>query len=147
MSKYSLKKKEPQISAENAFNQVMELIEWYDIDIDAFEGDQEKAIEQSIEKVERAIMNGDIEININEDGELKVTQHLKRRSKKSTVSSLVYAEITGKDKAAMSADASEHKKITQLLGSACESQGGHVAVEQMKSYDRKIAEALAILFL
>lgn len=146
MGKFSLKKPEPVISEETALDQLMLLIERYNIDVDKLEGDIKKATEQTLETVLGAIMSGNIEVE-NISGEIKVHQHIKHISSNATVTKLTYAEMRGKDHAAMSKDSTEYVKMTQLLGSMCETSGGYSAVEQLRSSDRKIAEALALLFL
>ncbi|MEJ2043699.1 MAG: hypothetical protein P8X74_03615 [Reinekea sp.] len=146
MSKFSLPKTEPKISEENALKELFLLIERYKIDVDAMQGKVKEATEQTLDVVLDAIMKGELSIAM-VDGEVKVTQHIQHQSKGSTVKELVYAEMRGKDHSAMSKDASEYTKMTELLGSMCETAGGQSAVEQLRASDRKTAEALALLFL
>ena len=76
MGKYSLKKKEYALSEEVAHDQMMLLIEYYDIDIDSI-GDEktEKTVEQMFNKLVEYVRLGKISIEMVKD-DLKIIQNL-----------------------------------------------------------------------
>lgn len=146
MSKYALKKKEPVISHENALAQMMLFLERYEIDIESFDDEEQKQLERNTDQVVKYIMQGRIEIEEIE-GEVKVTLNIQNRSKGSTIEKLVFGEVQGKHKAQMKKDANEHSRMNQLMGAVCQTAGGHSAVEQLRTGDRKALEAIAVYFL
>jgi len=146
MGKYSLTKKEPVISAENAHASVMKILERYNIDIDSMDEEKQAAYEQTVDNVVKCFVNGDFDL-LEENGELKIKQFLRHTSTNSTVSELVYAEARGKDHIAMKKEGNEQAKMLSLLSSMCETNGGAAIIEQLRSSDLTNAEYLSLLFL
>jgi len=62
ISKFALPEIENTISEENAMKQVMILLVRYDIDVESKIGDDKKAIEDSVQRMLRDIMNGRLEV-------------------------------------------------------------------------------------
>lgn len=148
MSKYSLKKKEPVISEENAHAQMMMFLERYKIDIDSLGDDDKETIEKNTDQVVKYIMDGNLEIFEDEKtGDIKVKQTIENPSKNSTISELVFGEVQGKHKAQMKQGANEHDRMNQLMGAVCETRSGSTAVELLRSGDRRVLEAIAGYFL
>lgn len=146
MGKYALKKKEPVISKENAIDQIMVLLERYDIDTAEMEDEESKAFEQTIDNVVKAIMKGALEV-FEANGEVKVKQIIQNTSEKSTVKELIYSECKGKHHILMKKGANDQAKMLSLMFSMCETNGGFSIIEQLKSSDLKYLEYLSLLFL
>jgi hypothetical protein len=154
MGKFSLKSKKYKISEENAIEQIMPLLERYDVDVDELsdeieEGEtqsKKEAMVSSIEKVVKCIRLGHLEV-FEENGEVKVKLIIQNTTEKSTVSELVFGELRGKDHIAMPKKGNEFEKMFGLLGSMCETNGGPAALRQLRSSDATAAEYLSLLFL
>jgi len=146
MSKYSLPKKEAEVSEENALKQMMLFLIRYDVNIDNFKGDEQETIKRNNDKFLECIMDGRLQVE-EIDGEVKITQFIKHQSKNSNVEKLVYREVKGADKEEMEQGANEHKRMNQLMGAVCETPGGHSAVRQLRTSDRKAMETIAVYFL
>ena len=146
MGKYSLTKKEPVISAENAHASVMKLLERYRVDIDSMDEEKQEAYEQTLDNVVQRIIEGDLEI-FEEKGEMKVRQFIRNKSEISTVSEVIYGEVRGINHIAMKQKGNEQAKMLSLLSSMCETNGGSAIIEQLRSSDLQAAEYLSLLFL
>lgn len=152
-SKYSLKEKKFKISEENALTSVMLLLECYGIDVDqmsddAEEGDksQKETIEEAIDKIVKSIRLGQLEI-FEEDQDVKVRLIIQRRSENSTFSELVFSEMRWRNQTKMSTKGNHYKRMLSLLCSMCETSGGDIALEKLRSSDATIMEYLAVIFL
>ena len=145
MSKYSLKKKKYDISAEVAMDQVMEFLETYDIDVDAIENKKGKSgVESSLNKLVNYVRSGAVEIE-KKDGKITITQHLS--IPKGDVTTLVYASIQGKNKVEMDGceDNDRYTMIYQLVGSLCGI--GSEGIKKLEGKDLSVAEVLGAIFL
>ena len=145
MSKYSLKKKKYDISAEVAMDQVMEFLETYDIDVDAIESKKGKSgVESSLNKLVNYVRSGLVEID-KKDGKITITQHLSIT--KGEVTTLVYASIQGKNKVEMDGceDNDRYTMIYQLVGSLCGI--GSEGIKKLEGKDLSVAEVLGAIFL
>jgi len=149
MGKYSLKKKENIISEENAVQQVMILLERYDIDLDSDYGGNESkefiAMTQTVDNIVKGVMKGALEI-FEENGEVKVKQIIQNSSENSTVKELVYGECKGKHHISMKDGGNRQSQLLSLMSSMCETNGGFAAIEQLRSSDLKYLEYLSLLF-
>lgn len=153
MNKYSLKK-EFKLSEENAIDQIMILLDRYDIDIDSKsdeikEGETQstkEAFETTIDKIVRFIRIGQVEV-FEEDNNVKVRLNIQNSSENATIKELVFGELRGKDHIAMPKNGNEYKRMISLLDSMCETNGGGDALKQLRSSDLTAAEALSLLFL
>lgn len=146
MGKYSLKKKDPVISPENAHKQVMQLVERYNIDVDAMDEAKQEAFEITLNNVAKCITSGHLEV-FEDNGELKVRQIIQNSSDKATIKELIYCEARGKDHIAMKEKGNEQAKMLSLMASMCETNGGFSAIEQLRSSDLSAVEYLSLLFL
>lgn len=147
MSKYSLPEKTPKISEETAHDQIMMLLERYDIDVDQMETEKAETMETTIDKVVGAIMKGQLEVKEEDDGEIIVVQYIMHRSANSTVDKLVYGEMRNRDHIAMESKGNEIKKMSSLLASMCKTNGAKSIIGQLRSSDATAAEYLSLLFL
>jgi len=129
-----------KISEKVARDQLDILMKYYDIELDEFEDDQKKAVDQSIKKLIKAIRRGQLEIK--NDDELKVTQHMKKGGEP-----ILYNVLSGKNKTAMAnkKDTDYHGRIYAMLGS--QSGLGETAIQSLTGSDLSVAESLGILFL
>ena len=146
MGKYSLTKKEPVISPENAHIQVMKLVERYNVDIDSMDEEKKEAYETTLDNVVKCIIDGRLEV-FEENGETKVRQTIQNKGSDKSISELVYSEARGKDHIAMKRKGNEQAKMLSLLASMCEVSGMGSAVEKLRSSDLQAAEYLSLLFL
>ena len=82
MSKWTSTKKETlPIAAESAEAMVRELLDFYDIDIDDFESEAQKAgTELILNKLQKAYRRGQLENKRTDSGGFRITQHLKAAS-------------------------------------------------------------------
>ena len=153
-SKYSLVKKKYKIAEEVAVEQIMLLLERYDIDVDELDdepgedGSQSKKeiMEGAIDKIVKCIRKTQLEV-FEEGGEVKVRLILQNTTAETTVKELVFGELKGKDHVAMPKNGSEFKRMFALLGSMCETNGGKLIIENLRSSDATAAEYLSLLFL
>lgn len=148
-SKFALPKKQAKISEENAFPQIMLLLDRYNIDIDSIEDEDEKKVHEKLANdVLKEIKAGYLEV-FEEENQVKVKQIIQRRSEKSTVKEVVYCEMSGEhqDNMPTGKNISQYKQTTALMGMMCESSNGQYIVEHLKSSDRKTMLTLGLLFL
>ena len=153
-SKFAFPPQKDNISEENAFPQVMLLLQRYNIDIDAIDdttedGQKEKRVHEKLANdVLKEIKAGHLEI-FEESGQVKVRQIIQHRSEKSTVKEVVYCEMTGEhqDNMPTGDGVSQYKQTTALMGLLCEGANGQFVVEHLKSSDRKTMLTLGLLFL
>jgi len=148
MSKYSLPKKTPVVSEENAHAQIMMLVERYGIDVDNMTEDKREAVEQALDHLSSAITKGHISVEEIE-GEVKVTQFLQHKSADGNIDELVFREMRGRDHVKMSEknNDNQYKKMQALLAAMCETPNGHHAIGLLRASDASTAEWLSTLFL
>lgn len=132
------KKDEWVIPEDAAEAQIDVLLEYYDVDP---EKDIVKEVRPSLL---RHVMRGRVEIILDSDSDLVVTQHLKFPP--SDTKSLTYQVISGKNKKQMKSNAkSDHEKMYSLMGSLA--GGGGEPMSRLKGVDNSAMEALANIFL
>ena len=148
MSKYSLPKKNPVVSEENAHAQIMMLVERYGIDVDTMPEEKKEAVEQALDHLSASIVKGSISIE-EVDGEVKVTQYLQHKSADGNIDKLVFREMRGRDHVKMSEknNDNQYKKMQALLAAMCETPNGHHAIGMLRASDASTAEWLSTLFL
>lgn len=148
MSKYSLPKKTSTVSAENAHEQIMLLVERYGIDVDNMPEEKADATEQALDYLNAAIQRGAVSIE-EKDGEVQVTLYIQHRSPDSNIDSLTFREMRGRDHVKMSEknNDNQYKKMLALLGSMCTTPNGQHALGQLRASDASTAEWLSTLFL
>lgn len=129
------------ISKESAIAQLDVLYDYYEIDLSEMSGDVKSAIEHSAGKVAKAIQKGRVEISLDDDGIVKITQTVKGGD------TLVYAEMNGQAKIAMGSKAPDdsYGKAYAMMGALCGL--GEGAILKLKGKDLSTAEALGVLLL
>ncbi|GHV16136.1 hypothetical protein FACS189493_1420 [Spirochaetia bacterium] len=145
MSKWALPKDETEykISEETAAKSVMDLVKHYRIDIDALPNtDAQKSLEGALSVLQDGFRRGLLETEIDDDGNMKVIQHLEMNGQ-----TLTYKEMCGKHKRAMDGypEGTMFERQQALLASLA--GVGKDVIGQLRGFDLKLAEALSICFL
>ncbi len=130
------------LSEESADKQVDMFCEYYDIDRSECAESQAEAVETSIKKISKAIRRGTVEISLNDDEDIIVTQTIPLKDESET--KIVYGALSGKNKKAMSKQ-EDYGKIYALLGSL--SGLGDTAISKLKGAHLSVAECIGMLFL
>lgn len=132
---------EYKISEEAAAEQIDALFDYYEIDLNELPGAQKKATEAARGKLLRATRLGRVEIDLDDDGVIRVKQNIRNGEP------LTYREIDGKAKVAMSGkDADDaYGRAYAMMGSLCGL--GETAVISLKSHDLTVVECLGMVFL
>lgn len=144
-SKFALKKKKYDISAEVAMDQVMGFLETYDIDIEAIEDSKSKSgIESTLNKMVSYVRSGLIEI-VEKDKKLSIIQHLSNAT--GEIQTLEYKEIGGKNKVQMDGH-DENERYTMMYALAGSISGiGYDGILKLQGRDLSVAEVLGAIFL
>lgn len=144
-SKFALKKKKYDISAEVAMDQVMDFLETYDIDIEAIDDKRAKSgVESSLNKLISYVRLELVELT-KKDGKVTITQHLSHP--KGEVTTLVYSEIKGKNKVSMDGK-SENDRYEMMYSLAGSLSGiGYDGILKLEGKDLSVAEVLGAIFL
>jgi hypothetical protein len=141
-SKWARKEDESKykLSEESAAELVREFLDFYEIETETGDVDQEKVIDGFIDKVAKAYRRGELENKKDDTLGFCVIQHLKNGDK------LTYREMGGKDRIVMEGydNSKVYSRAYALLGKLC--GYGEDAVKKLKGQDWKNAEALAMLF-
>ena len=144
---FSIPKKEVKLSFENSVAQVVELLAYYDYDINAIEDAKEKSgVEKQLKDMARFYMDGRFENRKNEDGAPIVVQHLFETP--GTLKEITYQEFTGNIRVA-SGDGIEIRKDTfNMAYKMLEGMSGMGTGirDKLRGADLKAAEALGNLF-
>ena len=129
-----------KISEKVARDQLDILLDYYDIELNKLTDDLKSSVDQSVEKLIRAVRRGQLQIK--NDDDLKVTQHMKKGD-----SVIEYGILSGRSKTAMAnkKDTDYHGRIYAMLGSM--SGMGETAILSLTGSDLSVAESLGILFL
>lgn len=146
-SKYALPKKKPVISEENALQSLMKLLVRNNVDIEKVDEERRGAVENCIDRVLEGIMLGHVEI-LEENGQIKVKQHIQNKSENGIADHLVYGEVTGD--AHINMIHHEDNPVAtslSLLAKICETQRADIYIKQLRSSDLAMAEAISTLFL
>ena len=131
------------LSEEAATEQVIQLLDYYDIDVEALiEGDKKGALalERSLDLVARAVRKGMLEVNFDENNKIKVVQHL------SGGGELAYREVNAVAKLAMDSvsDSAGYKRIYAFMGSLAGI--GVAGIKKLDVKDLAVVEVLGTVF-
>ena len=132
---------ESKVSAEAAREQLDVLYSYYEIDFDDMPEKLGEALKATDRKLVKAVQKGRIEIGTDDNGIIKVTQHIRNGEP------LEYREIDGSAKIAMGGkdENDSYGKAYALMGSLCGL--GETAITQLKSHDLSVVECLGTVFL
>lgn len=148
MSKFSLNKdsKNYLISEEVATEQVIDLLTYYDIDIDLMPTKSTKgenpqaAMERALNQLTNYVRQGLVEIGRNEDGKIIVKQNLSNGSDK-----VEYREVDAKAKLAMdNAESEGYGRIYAFMGSLASMPPA--AIQKLPARDLAVVEILGTVF-
>jgi hypothetical protein len=143
MSKYSLQKKkiEYKYSEQVAIDQLILLLDYYNIDIDKIDTERKKSIENTCDELTLFIREGLLEIKKDEKDILKVTQI------KSDGNRVEWDEMSGKHRAQIGSLIGNegYPMMYKLAGSM--TNLGELAIQNFKGKDLQIVEALSLIFL
>lgn len=150
MSKYALRKKhEHFLSEEAATEQVVDLLEYYDIDVEKIPEEiagqdsinPREGVERALDAVRDYIRRGVLEVARDPKSGAVVVNH-------TLVSGAIitYGELTAKAKLAMdkATKTGNYSRIYALMGSLCGI--GQAAVEKFSARDLSVAEVLGAVF-
>ena len=144
MSKYARKNKvEYALSEEVAQEMVCEILDYYDIDVEALTAGESKAgaaaFENALDHISRAFRSGKLETERDKNSKLLVIQTLEGGEK------LTYGEINARAKLASEKypDAN-YSRIYAFMGSL--SGVGKTAIEKLSPKDLAIVEVLSSVF-
>ena len=126
-----------QLSEESANDQLKIFLDYYDINIELFEGNIRSGMNMAFAKIINGIRKGKLEITEKDDG-ISVIQTLRNGEK------ITYAEISGRHKISMG-DKEEYGKIYALMGSL--SGLGEKAISSFKGADLGLVECLGTLYI
>ena len=140
----SRKARETVISEEVAREAVVDLLDYYDIDIEKLtesESDGAKAVERALDSLTAFVMAGTLEIARDKDGKVPVTHHTAGGA------ALVYGEVTARAKLAMDRFKPEefHGRIYAFMGVLCGI--GTDAIQKMTPKDLGAAEMLGTVLM
>ena len=148
MSKYTSRKKtEFLLSEEAATDQVVELLDYYNIDVDRLTAGETKddkasaaALEKALDHVRDAFRSGQLEVSRDAGGKLLVTQHITGGT------TLVYVEVGAKHKLAMEKfdPAAGYSRIYAFMGALC--GVGKTGIEKLPVRDLSVVEVLGSVF-
>lgn len=142
MSKYAIKTKpEYLLSEESAIEQVVDLVTYYDIDVEKISDEKSReAFEKMLDNLTENIRLGTLEITREKDNKMVVVQHL------SGGDSLRYGELGAKHKLAMDRVPrdEQYKRIYALMGSLCGL--GSTVIEKLPVKDLSLVEVLGTVF-
>lgn len=145
-SKYATRKATDfQISEESATDQVVELLDYYDIDVDRLTEGEDRAgsaLEKALDHVRDGFRSGRLELVRDNTGKLTVVHHLKGAGEP-----LVYQEISAKAKLAMERfdPAAGYSRLYAFMGALCGIGKG--AIEKLPPQDLALVEVLGTVFL
>jgi len=144
MSKYALKKKkEYLLSEESATEQIVELLTYYDIDVEKI-GDNNEAgaasLETILDNLNGYVRQGVLEVVRDKDSKLTVVHTLTSGDK------VTYGEVSAKAKLAMDKFKQDetYRRIYGMMGSL--SGLGSAVIEKMSAHDLSVVEALGTVF-
>ena len=142
-SPYALRKKPANIlSAESAMEQVLDFLEYYDIDVEKMHPDATKIVEAYLKTISESVMRGTLEVSRDKDQKMQITLNLSGGT-----NSMVFKEMGAKHKIAMDkVKAGEnYGRLYALMGSL--SGLGAGAIEKLPLRDLTVVEALGTVFL
>lgn len=144
-SKYGLVKAAAAyvLSKESAHEQVMDLLSYYDIDVERMAASNANAgavLERSFDQLADFIRQGRVEVVRAADGRVTVKQHV------TGTDPLVYGELGAKHKLAMDRckEGENYQRMYNLMGSLCGL--GSAAIEKLPARDLAVVEVLSTVF-
>lgn len=143
-TKYGLRNKKPFIlSEESARDQLLDVLEYYDIDVErnTTEESVSDQVEQMLDNLTNYIRQGVLEVGRTTDGKMTVRHNL------SGGDSLTYGEINSKAKLAMEKfdPKAGYSRTYAFMGSLCGLGKG--AIEKLPAIDLGVVEVLGTLFM
>jgi hypothetical protein len=140
MSRYARKVDETKfkLSEENAHEAVMELLGYYEIDPARSDPEQEKILDEFLDRLAFAYRRGNFENKHDDKKGFTVIQHLQNGE------TVTYRELAGSDRVFMEGSRNAYEKCYAILGRTC--GYGSAFIEKLKGEDWKAAEALAFTF-
>lgn len=143
ISKYARPAKEEVfvLAEEPAREQVMDLLDYYDIDMTPSSDKGALTVEKSLDFLTNCVRRGTLEVKRNEKGKMEVVHLL------STGDTLTYKEINSQAKLAMEKfdqDAT-YSRVYAFMGSLCGL--GKAAIEKLGPKDLTVVENLGTLFI
>lgn len=144
MARFGLPKKTDKykLSQETADAAVVELLAYYEIDVDDLPQEQKAIAPALFSKISRYYRTGLLE-NVREGGTLRVKQHL--QDPPGDVRELVYGVMTGAAKLATDGfkDTERYARLHALMGSLCETP----MLDKLRGADMSAMECLAAVFM
>ena len=140
---FALRKRPKAIlSEESAMEQVLELLEYYDIDIERMPAEAAKAIDTPLNAIKEHVRRGSLEVSRDADQKLLVTFNLSDGK-----TSIVFHEVGARHKLAMDKvkGGESYGRIYALMGSL--SGLGSAAIERLPARDLAVVESLGMVFL
>jgi hypothetical protein len=145
MSRYALKRKEDfKLSEEVATDQVVELLGYYDIDVEKITDDAARAMfERALDATRDYIRRGVLEVTRDANERIQIVQTLTAAGS----TPLTYGELGARHKLAMDKVKSgeNYHRIYALMGSLC--GVGSAGIEKLPARDLSVVEVLGTVFL
>ena len=145
MSRFSLPTKPDhyKLSQETADAAVVELLAYYEIDVDEIPEDQRSVFAANLAKLSRYYRMGLLENVRGNDGTLSVKQHL--QTPPGDVRELVYGRMTGAVKLTMDAfpPTAFYARTHALMGALCQTP----MLDKLEGNDHSVVECLGLVFL
>ena len=137
---------EPKISRENARKQLIPFLKRCNVNPKKIKDPEKKEpLVNCISRLTDEIMSGGLEVE-EIDGEFQVTQHLKIRSKGSTVDKIVFGEYRGSNHRDMDPEDGKIQAMLSIMEKVSKTQDAKVIIDQMRSSDLDLLETLSVLF-
>lgn len=136
----------PLLSEESAREQVMELLDYYDIDPEQQAEDAKPgeipAFDKALLQIQKYVQRGALEVSRDERGKIKVVQNLEDGK-----SALIYPEIGARHKIAMETfdPKAGYSRIYAFMGAL--SGVGKGGIEKLAPRDLGVVEVLGMVFL
>jgi len=139
-----------KLSQEVAEEQINLLLEYYDIDLEDpnLDEDEIRGIKSAARKLTRAVRRGGVEIKDEDDG-LAVYVHL-RHPPKGTDESIRFREVDGKAKVAMKdvkSATDHHGRLYKMMANLSGESLSYPKLIALKGVDLATVECLGLLFL
>ena len=128
------------ISEESAEKMVREVLDFYEIDPSRSDSAQEKILEESLDKLQKAYRRGALENKLDDTKGFCIVQHLKNGT------TLTYREMKGKDRVVMDGfdNTVAFTRTYAILGRLC--GYGEDAIAKLSGRDWETAGTIALVF-
>lgn len=147
MPLFNREKKKNIIGLEDAEKQVAIFVDYYDLEIgeEGTNPDHQENIEAALKKLVRHVMAGRLEIELDENDKIQITQHIKKGD--GDMKTLKYRVLNGQAKKEMknAKDGDFHGKMYAMVGSLAGTSGNGIA--NLTGSDLSVCECLGALFL